>query len=495
MAILHFWEHHRDALAPRIKEFTERLGSKGGILEFLRTFPDLAPYIHDWYYISSEQLQRDTLPDLPNWWTDMPLLYRSSHPDDHRGYIGILPTLDSTDKIPDKNYYDLDWREQELHQIYRALAYFQKNNEEPKWVWGSNKPRNEWEYYYPSSHPRMKMGADNEIEYTDEPTADDIYREILGKLKSWDRSVDYENEILKMLGNWQPQHVRIVSSMRQKILNSAGHKEHRNIRPPKETGVYIQPKDLPSWLPTGWVFESPHKPWVFIISYSIPSDESEKLRKQWYDLPLGNYAETIVIDTNTWEVSSISKNGAFSEWYKARWLDQIIQLYKKVREKNIFWKDYSFHMEFGFDKQRNPRIYQVRQYSPFFQANFSLAQNERAKRMLIRGITDSSGERVRVIVDWDYIEWKHDGEIMKIIHQSNMTYPNPRVPLDQMKFTWTTWDSGIDEDHLITSLLYETGWVATAGVPKWLTRDYWEYTMTIISDGNALLVENIEQVN
>ena len=95
MPILHFWEHHKDALQSNIFEFTEQYGSKGWILEFLRTFPDLQEHILPWFSVNYETLASWNIPNLPNnrQGIEESLIYRSSHPDDHRGYIGMLPTI------------------------------------------------------------------------------------------------------------------------------------------------------------------------------------------------------------------------------------------------------------------------------------------------------------------------------------------------------------------------------------------------------------------
>lgn len=99
MALLSFGEHLEDHLYSSAREFTEKYGAKAGILEYLRQFSDLKDFILPGFYISPEIIKSDSLPDLPSEF-HLPagkLLYRSTHPDDHRGYIGMLPTVSDTE--------------------------------------------------------------------------------------------------------------------------------------------------------------------------------------------------------------------------------------------------------------------------------------------------------------------------------------------------------------------------------------------------------------
>ena len=502
MAILHFWEHHLDALDHKIREFTEQYGAKWGILEYLRSFPELSRYIHPGFHITAETLQSGDFPDLPSEWKDIPLLYRSSHPDDHRGFIGRLPTLDSSQEVPDRRYNNLSHWELELFQIYRALAYYQTHKEEPKWEYrlvGFDG------YNYPiiSSRPRMVLNERNEIDYTDEPTPYDIYQRLLKEIQEEKTSVDYQKEVDALLWKDKSQYLRVLETMRERIRWAYGHRGERNIRDVRETHVYIQPKDVPTGRARWSVFESPHKPWVFVISYSTPSIQSEWERMSGYESMYSDRPETIMYDTNTWEISEVNKSGTLWDGYYENWMKKIIELYKIVKTKDIFWKDYSFEMEFGHSPNGDPRIYQIRQYSPFQHASFSLESTEWARRWLIRGITDATGASVRVIIHslWrKFTPDKHDGQVMKIIHKNGHFYPNPGVPLDTMKFVGTTWESGLDSDHMLMTLLYETWWVATAGGVK-LPNQYsilsepWEYNIHFVSDGNSLLVDSIEQIS
>jgi hypothetical protein len=118
MAILHFWEHHQNALRSELLEFTERHGSKWWILEYLRTYSDLKDHILPWFFIDSESLLSWSIPDLPPEYQEREnsLIYRSSHPDDHRWFIGALPTLRSRTPLSRKTINDLDYKTKETLQ-------------------------------------------------------------------------------------------------------------------------------------------------------------------------------------------------------------------------------------------------------------------------------------------------------------------------------------------------------------------------------------------
>lgn len=128
MSILHFWEHHKDALRREALEFTEQYWSKGGLLEYLHTFPDLRDHILPWFSIGYEVLLAWDIPDLPSDFRSIEksLIYWSSHPDDHRGYIDMLPTEFSRHHKEEKiiSPYDLPNHELALLKVYNALAYF-----------------------------------------------------------------------------------------------------------------------------------------------------------------------------------------------------------------------------------------------------------------------------------------------------------------------------------------------------------------------------------
>ncbi len=511
MAILHFWEHHKDALQSSLLEFTEQFGSKAWILEFLRTFPDLQEYILSWFSINHETLAYWSIPNLPADFQEIEksLIYRSSHPDDHRGYIGMLPTILSRRyaEVTIRSAYQISNHDLNMAKVYNALAYYQYSKKEKSY--DSHDFSVEWFYnlhWYPLSDPWQEYQTREGIprEYSDFIDIGPywyhidyykLYKTLLERVKSGEDATDY-SEKAQWVTNYKWWNYReMIKRIQTSIKTSIWYKENTWLRGKEQTGIYIQPEVLPNGWTMWGIYESPHKKWVYIITFHTPTIESEKQRNNpdWV-YAFSDIPTSIIYDSETWEIKEI-------EWdsYRRCWfIPKIIELYKRVKEKNIFWEDYSFHMEFWFNGNK-PLIYQVRQFSPYQEAGFKV-DSSCFWNYIIRWITDEVWERITITLLWGYSSEGKIKETTNIGIRYMWQELEKNIPLRQRNLVTGTWSSRLDDDHEVTKLLYETWGIAIAGTIPWVfpNRDYDKtqtYTWTLFSDGTNIVMEWIEEIS
>lgn len=515
MSILHFWEHHKNALQSQLLEFTEKLGSKAGILEYLRIFPDLQNHILPWFSIDHKLLLSWSIPNLPSDFQEIEksLIYRSSHPDDHRGYIGMLPTLFSWHYAEEnvRSAYDISSHELNMAKVYNALGFYQSYGR------GLPEPGNisllSNDYYdlcwYPLSYPCQAYETRESIpqEYADfidiNPNWYHIdyympYLSLLEKVKNGNDTTDY-SEIALSITHYQWWSYReMIKGVQENIRQTIWYKEETWLRGIEKTGIYIQPEVLPNGWTMWGIYESPHKKWVYIITFRTPTMESEKERSSLNWLySFSDVPTSIIYDSETWEIKEI-------EWdsYRRCWfIPKIIELYRKVKEKNIFWEDYSFHMEFWFNWNK-PLIYQVRQFSPYQKTSFKV--DSLHSNYLVRWLTDEVWENVTIVLLWGYShswkDWKPIQQTANIGINFGKEESKDGIPLRQRRLVTLTGYGRLNDDHGVTKLLYETGGIAVAGVIPWYFPDRHynktqTYIWTIFSDGMNIAMEWIEEID
>ncbi len=511
MPILHFWEHHKDALQSNIFEFTEQYGSKGWILEFLRTFPDLLEHILPWFSVNYETLASWNIPNLPNNFQGIEesLIYRSSHPDDHRGYIGMLPTILSRhySKKTALSAYDISSHELNMARVYNALNYYQSYKQElrdPGYVPFQNRDHYNL-YWYPLSDPGQSYETRESIplEYADFIDIDQywyhidyrsLYLSLLEKVKSGNDTTDYSEKAQWITHYRWWDYREMIKKIQESIRTSIWYKENTWLRGTEITGIYIQPEVLPNgWVMWG-IYESPHKRWVYIVTFRTPTMESEKQRNNpdWVCV-FSDVPTSVIYDSETWEIKEIEWDSYGKYWF----IPKIIELYRKVKGKNIFWEDYSFHMEFWFQWTK-PLIYQIRQFSPYQEAGFKVDPIH--SNYLVRWITDAIGESVTITLFWTYSNEGKIKESTNIGIKYRRQELERNIPLRQRNLVTGTWWGRLDDDHGVTKLLYETWGIAVAGTIPCIfpNRDYDKtqtYTWILFSDGINITMEWVEEID
>ncbi|GAB0174477.1 MAG: hypothetical protein HHAS10_03560 [Candidatus Altimarinota bacterium] len=496
MAILHFGEHHNDALDSRLKEYTERMGSKAGILEYLRTFPELKDHILPGFLIDREILRSGNIPNLPPDFQGMEegLIYRSTHPDDHRGYIGALPTELTRYPLKTKTIKDLDHKTTELFKVYRALAFFQEFGCEMRFPkeWEDSYQYHHGEFAPPSNRGFLVMGEDEVLYETDDEIPMDMYIRLLSGVKEGTDTTNYKELMDRLLSIGVPKHVRIIEGMRQKF-SLAGGFEFDGLRSTKETGIYIQVESPLDGSAIGGISESPHRRGVYIITFRNPTRRSEQQRlggESDYFYEFDDHPSSIIYDSNTGE--TIETEG-YSDGINGK-IPSLVELYKKVQKRNVFGEDYSFHMEFGFHG-RKPLIYQVRQFGPYRTPSFSL-ENEIGipKKQIVRGLTDASGEKIRFILSGGSQEGDFNA---RVFTSPKHQLKSPK--LREIAFAAIPFGHRTNDDHGLTTLLYETGGVAVSGGITMNDARFGDergvYEGIIYSDGSRVKVENLERVS
>ena len=512
MSILHFWEHHKDALASKVLEFSERFGSKAWILEFLRTFPDLRDHILPGFVISENDLEKWSIPNLPDDFRveEKWLIYRSTHPDDHRGYIGMLPTLYSRHQEGEtyRSGYDLPNHELNLLKVYNALAYFQRNKEEPSYSWRDFSIN--WfhdPFWYPLSDPRMSY--ENEEDIPNQELSPyfyiwahgyhidylQLYKALLEKVKNGEDTTDYAEKVrwIEYYQWWS--YKEMIKSVQEAVGKSTRYKEPTWLRGREKTGILIQKEIPPTGKPLWGIYESPHKKWLYIITFRAPTIKSEKERKN----PGETYAysdqpATFMYDSTTGEIEDIE----WDSYGRRGFLSAIIELYSKVAAKEVFWKDYSFHMEFWFMGNR-PMIFQLRQFSPYQHANFTVPPEE-ASSSLIRGITDETWEKITIVLLWGASSKSKIDATINVWLKNRKVELRNNTPLRQRRVVTGTGWGRLDDDHWVTKILYETWGIALAGKLSWIpyrndSDATQAYSWTIYSDGISAVIEDVKEVS
>lgn len=246
----------------------------------------------------------------------------------------------------------------------------------------------------------------------------------------------------------------MVSQLKTRIRSAWGYREEVWLRGIDKVWIYVQPEMPPNGSVLGGIFESPHRKGLYVITYRMPTLKSEKQRRGSQDIyAYEDNPTTITYDSLTWNIQDFEWF-----WYQARgFIEPLLALYKKVEEKELFWKNYSFHMEFWF-RWDTPMIYQLRQFSPYQEAWFKIGEDW--KNVIVRWITDETWEKVSFILLWDYSSsvnlspWSSVG----IKYRRQELWKN--IPLRQRELVAWTWYGRFDDDHGLTKLLYETGWIA-----------------------------------
>ncbi len=246
----------------------------------------------------------------------------------------------------------------------------------------------------------------------------------------------------------------MVLRIKTKICSAWGYKEEVWLWGIDKTGIYIQPEMPPNGSVLGGIFESPHRKWLYVITYRRPTLKSENQRRWGQDIyAYEDHPTTITYDSLTGKILDIEWH-----WDDARsFIEPILALYRKVGEKELFWENYSFHMEFWF-RWNIPMIYQLRQFSPYQESWFKIG--EEWKSNIVRWITDEAWEKVNFIMLWDYSSSINLSPWSSVGIKYRRQELRKNIPLRQRGLVVWTWHGRLDDDHGLTKLLYETGWIA-----------------------------------
>lgn len=321
-----------------------------------------------------------------------------------------------------------------------------------------------------------------------------LYLSLLEKVKNGNDTTDYSDMALSITHYQWWSYREMIKTVQKNIWANIWYKEHTWLRGTEQTGIYIQPEVLPNGWTIWGIYESPHKKWVYIITFRTPTMESEKERSSLNWLySFSDVPTSIIYDSESWEIKEIEWDSHRRCWF----IPKIIELYRKVKEKNIFWEDYSFHMEFWFNWNK-PLIYQVRQFSPYQKTNFKV--DSLHSNYLVRWLTDEVWEKITITLLWDYSSGEKINESTNIGIKYRRQELEENIPLRRRNLVTGTWWWRLDDDHGVTKLLYETWGIAVAGTIPWdfPDRHYNKtqtYIGTIFSDGMNIAMEWIEEID
>lgn len=190
----------------------------------------------------------------------------------------MLPTFSDGMKSERKDTLSdyLEWNDRIEYHILDALKLRHK--------YGEKYPNSSHEIYY--------YGQDTSWKFDDRWSA----------IQSGEIPMpDFDLEIEKLLSSARHKEEEEKSTngrYRRNIANSAidieclnEYTKRRNLRGTEATGIYIQPRIAP-WehthadYPVGSIFENPHKPGSYVVSFRIPNTENERIMDEGDDYGL-----------------------------------------------------------------------------------------------------------------------------------------------------------------------------------------------------------------